>query len=297
MMKKLVLFCKSYDKDMYRARRMAESVRRFNLDKIPLYLSVPSKDLADFKNVFGDIPCCFVTDEAILEKIFHAYGQIPALFPNHLMQQLIKLEFWRMRLCDFYVWLDSDSYFIKPFNTETFIQDDETPFTICHESKDLYHFSARYNKKIIEDLEKMAKKFQSLFGRNGPFYDFGYPPIIWSCRVLESLYKDYAKPNHKTMYEILYHYPCEMQLYGEYLLYSKLIPIIPIEPLFKVFHYAEQFFESQMYGETETSLSKNYYGIIMQSNWTTIKEKKKTSIRLKKFFRKLFRQLHFIRFE
>ncbi len=296
-MKKLILFCKSYDKDLYRARRMAESAQQFNSDNIPLYMSVPSKDLADFKKAFGDIPCCFVTDETILEKSFQAHGKIPELYPNHLIQQLIKLEFWRMRLCKNYVWLDSDSYFIKPFETNTFFHDEETPFTICHESKDLRQFSAWHTKNIIEDFEKMAKKFKGLFNRAGPYYDFGYPPIIWSCRVLKSFFEDYAKPNNLSIYEILYHYPCEMQLYGEYLLHSKLIPFIPIEPIFKVFHYAEQFFESQMLGESEFSLSKDYFGIIMQSNWTTIKEKKTTSIRLKIFFRKLFRQLHLIRFD
>jgi len=88
-----------------------------------------------------------------------------------------------------------------------------------------------------------------------------------------------------------------MQLYGEFLLHSQLIPVIPIEPMFKFFHYAEQFFESQMKGESEFSLSKNYFGIVMQSNWTTIKVKKPTKTRLKIFFRKLFRQLHLLRFD
>ncbi|MEA1883607.1 MAG: DUF6492 family protein, partial [Thermotogota bacterium] len=290
--KKIILFCKSYSKDMFRARRMAESVHRFNADNIPLYVSVPASDLNQFKQCFENIPCHFITDEEILNKSRQVYGQLPRLFPSHLLQQLIKLEFWRMGLCSNYVWLDSDSYFIKPFEIKDFFYDEETPYTICHKSKELRRFSLRYNKKIIEDFEKLAKKFQKMFNRSGPYYNFGYAPIIWSCRVLESLYEDYAKPNNKSIYEILYQYPCEMQLYGEYLLYSKTIPIVPIEPIFKVFHYAEQFFESQMRGESEFSLSEEFFGIVMQSNWTLIRKKKKTSIRLKKNFRKLLRQLH-----
>lgn len=294
---KVVLFCKTYDKDMYRARRMAQSIHRFNMDNIPLYLSVPSKDIADFKKIFSDIPCCFITDETILEKSCQIYGKIPELYPTHLIQQLIKLEFWRMGLCSNYVWLDSDSYFIKPFGIKDFFYDEEIPYTICHKSKELRRFSLRYNKNIIEDFEKLAKKFQKMFNRSGPYYNFGYAPIIWSCRVLESLYEDYTKPNNKSIYEILYQYPCEMQLYGEYLLYSKSIPVVPIEPIFKVFHYSEQFFESQMLGESEFSLSEDFFGIVMQSNWTSIRKKKKTSIRLKKNFRKLLRQLHLLKFD
>ncbi|MFO7554342.1 MAG: hypothetical protein R6W88_03990 [Desulfobacterales bacterium] len=202
-----------------------------------------------------------------------------------------------MELCKNYVWLDSDSYFIKPFKIKNFFYDEETPYTICHESKELREFSSWHNKEIIEKFENLAKKMQGLFNRSGPYYNFGYPPLIWSCRVLKSFYEDYLKTNNKTIYEILYKYPCEMQLYGEFLLHSQLIPVIPIEPMFKVFHYAEQFFESQMKGESEFSLLKKYFGIVMQSNWTTIKEKKPTKTRLKIFFRKLFRQLHLIRFD
>ena len=295
-MNNLVLFCKSFDRDMYRARRMAESAARFNSDNIPLYISVPLKDFNEFEKAFSHIPCSFITDEAVLEKSIETYGKIPGLYPTHLFQQLIKLEFWRMDLCSNYVWLDSDSYFIRPFTTKTFLHDEETPYTICHESRDLFDFASRHNKKIIEDFETMARKIQRAFDRSGKYYNFGYPPLIWSCRVLESLYEDYLKPRNKSIFEMLYEYPSEMHLYGEYLLYSKVIPFIPVGELFKVFHYAEQFFESQMRGESELSISEKYFGIVMQSNWTTIRKKKKTSTRLKKFFRRFFRQLRLLRF-
>jgi hypothetical protein len=97
------------------------------------------------------------------------------------------------------------------------------------------------------------------------------------------------RPNDTTIFQILEKYPCEMQLYGEYLLHSKTIPIIPIEPMFKVFHYAGQFFESQMKGESETSLSKDYFGVIFQSNWARIDQKKTMPVRLSQFFRRLRR--------
>lgn len=291
-MNKVVLFCKSYEEDIYRARRLAESVHRYNLDNIPLYLCVPSNDLNAFKNVFAHIPCNFITDENILEKTCQIHGGIPRSFPTHLTQQLIKLEFWRMDLCKNYVWVDSDSYFIKSFSINDFFYDENTPYTIRHESEELRHFSAKHNSIVIQDFERMARKFQQLFNRSGPYYNFGYPPMIWSCCVLQSLYEDYIKQNDTTIFQILQEYPCEMQLYGEYLLYSKLIPLIPIEPMFKVFHYAEQFLESQMLGESEFSLAQDYFGIVIQSNWATIDKKKKVAPRLRHFFRKLRRRLN-----
>jgi len=297
-MDKLVLFCKSYDRDMLRARRMAASVQRHNQDQIPLYVSVPQGDLAAFKRCFGDLPCNFITDESVLEQTRAVYGPPPPLFPSHLGQQLIKLEFWRRVPCDNYAWLDSDSYFIRPFKTDDFFHDATTPYTVCHLSEDLHRYAEKYNPKVWENFEKMAVKFKGLFKRAGENYDFGYPILIWSCAVLRSLHADYLQKNGQSIYELLYEYPCEMQLYGEYALHCRKIPIVPVEPLFMFYHYAEQFFEAQMRGESEHSLAERYLGVVMQSNWTNLSEKKKNDLkRFKKFLRNLARQLHLIRFK
>jgi hypothetical protein len=281
-MQPIIIFCKSYNKEIYRARRMAESVNRFNIDNIPLYISVPTSDLDNFKNCFKNIPCNFITDEEILSKTCQVFGKIPMLFPEHLIQQLIKLEFWRMGLCQNYFWIDSDSYFIKHFSSLDFLSNDNIPYTVQHDFDELRDLAKRIKKnKIIADFETMAIKFQKLFDRSGPYYDFGPSPLVWSCRVLNSLYEDYLKPKNLSIFSLLQDYPCEMQLYGEYLHYSKLIPIIPVQPIFKVFHYPEQFFESQMKGESEDSISKNYLGIVYQSNWSKIKERKKIKERIK----------------
>ena len=277
---------------MYRARRMAESVNRFNTDNIPLYISVPSVDLHNFKNCFRNIPCSLITDEEILTKTCQVFGKIPRLFPEHLIQQLIKLEFWRMGFCKNYIWIDSDSYFIKYFRSADFLSNDNIPYTVQHNFDELRAFAKRIKKnKIIIDFETMAKKFQKLFDRSGPYYDFGPSPLVWSCRVLKSLYEDYLKPENLSIFNLLRDYPCEMQLYGEYLHYSKLIPIIPVQPIFKVFHYPEQFFESQMKGESEYSLSKKYLGIVFQSNWSKIKEKKKIKDRIKSHLKDYLRTI------
>jgi len=273
---------------------MAESVHRFNADNIPLHVSVPASDLNQFKQCFGNIPCHFITDEEILSKSCQVYGPLPKLFPSDLLQQLIKLEFWRMGFCENYLWLDSDSYFIKTFHITDFFHDGTTPYTIQHLSEDLFDFAKRTNnKKIINDFQKLAIHFQELFKRSGVLYNFGSPPLIWSCNVLKSLYEDYLRPKNKTIFDLLQEYPCEMQLYGEYLLFSKTMPVISIDPIFKVYHYADQFFEAQINGESEFSLSKEYFGIVIQSNWAKLPEPKKPPlVRLKNFFCKFGRQIN-----
>ena len=169
-MEKLVFFCKSYDKDMLRARRMAESIHRFNKDSIPLYISVPARDLSDFKKCLIDFPVHFFTDESILEISLQSNGKLPWLFPPHLIQQLLKLEFWRTGVCENYAWIDSDSYFIRPFETADFFWDDQTPYLIQVEyetEKELQrmrHVPKKIREKRLKNLYELTIKFRDLFG-------------------------------------------------------------------------------------------------------------------------------------
>ena len=276
---------------MLRARRLAESINRFNTDKIPFYISVPQSDIDKFRECFMGIKDAnFVTDEKILKLTGDVYGAIPSFFPRYLIQQLVKMEFWRFNPCENYVWIDSDSYFIKNFTTSDFFSSNGiTPYTIMHLSTDLFDFANKFGKKrIVDDFNKMSRKFKKIFNRKGPSYDFGPSPLIWSSKVLKSLHKEYLNKKNITIYNLLHAYPCEMQLYGEYMLHSHIIPVCQREPLFKVYHYAEQYFESQMKGEYEYSLSKKYLGIVIQSYWTNLKQTKKNSLsRFKKNLKKL----------
>jgi hypothetical protein len=277
---------------------MAQSILRFNHDKIPLYMSVPSAEIELFKKTFQNLPCHFVTDEEILNSSCKIYGPLPRLFPNHLLQQLIKLEFWRLKKGDYYLWLDSDSYFLRPFHTRNFFHDESTPLLVMHHAQDLRKFAIKHDPKIVEKLDSRIKSIQQLFGRKGESFYFGDPPLIWNSSILEAMSSGFLKSRGMTIYELLYRYPCEMQLYGEFALASNLQPIVPTQLFFKVFHYAEQFFESQRKGESEHSLARRYFGVTMQSNWTNEKEKKKNDIaRFKKFLREQQRKIGLIKFQ
>ena len=59
----------------------------------------------------------------------------------------------------------------------------------------------------------------------------------------------------------------ELSWYGEWLLFRRPMDIIPIEPLFKVYHIPQQYQLAISLHETEESLRENFYGIVLQSNW------------------------------
>ena len=81
--------------------------------------------------------------------------------------------------------------------------------------------------------------------------------------------ENYLKPNNLTFESLLSYVPGELIWYGEYLLTSKAIRIIPCEPWFKPFHYLQQMNDCKSQGNTEETLAQNYLGIVMPSKETT----------------------------
>ena len=276
-MEPLVLFCKTHGHDLLRARRLVKSIYRFNLDQIPIFLSVPKCDLDRFRTCFAGVPCSFITDEEILAATCAVYGDPPSTFPPHLYQQLIKLEFHRMNICRNYVWLDSDSFFIRPFSSGDFLHHSGVPYLVLHDCSDLLDFARRTGKKkIIIDYYNTRKNMKRLFGRIGPDYDFGPSPVAWSTEVLVDMHTGYLIPKQESIFSLLTSYPCELLLYGEFVFQRKKIPVYPVQPFFKVYHYAEQFFEDEMNGVSRDDLRAEYLGLVIQSNWTRLPGRKRS---------------------
>jgi hypothetical protein len=256
-MKDIVLFCKSYRNDLGRILELINSINQFNTDNISFYLSVPKNDYNIFKDNINTNEVNLLNDEDIYQSSL----------PGYLSQQVIKSNFWRLGECYNYLCLDSDSKFIKPFTKNDFMFNDEIPYTVCHQQKQLFEWST---KKLSFDPQEGFKqdrqKVMDVFGRNGIYYDFGPSPTIWSSKVWEYLDEVYTKPNKLTFNNLIEYCASEFSWYGEALL-SMGFPIYPLEPLFKVYHYKEQYIEDKQHGITTNDLTKNYLGIILQSNW------------------------------
>lgn len=267
-METLVLYCKSYKNDVLRATALAKSIQRFNTDNLPFYLSVPAADLALFEEHFEGLTCRLLPDEDILlANPLHSRDLMNAM-PGGQLQQVVKSEFWRLEISRNYLMLDSDAYFIRPFSLEDFMFDEETPYTVMHEGKDILDFAARRGmKKIKDNYTRDRIQGKLYFKRPGRIYNFGPIPTICSALVWQALAEQYAEPHGKSFAELIREYPNEMLWYGEALLAYAPIRLMPVEPLFKVYHYSEQYTESVGLGETEETIAENYLGIIKQSNW------------------------------
>ena len=64
-MHKIVLYNKSFSRDVNRSKKMLNSMFENNVDNIPIYISCPNVDLELFKNTLGTDGYTLVADEEI----------------------------------------------------------------------------------------------------------------------------------------------------------------------------------------------------------------------------------------
>lgn len=267
-MKDLVLYCKSYHRDVLRAARLAESVRQYNTSNLPFYLSCPSVDLPLFKTTIGNEGVIFLTDEEIIAANTSLDQQALNALPGGLSQQIVKSEFWRLGLCENYLCLDSDSYFIRDFSRDDFLTPSGIPYTVINESLELRLFGAiHHHEKIARNIDADCTAIMGIMGRTGRHYDFGPLPVVWNRKVWSDLTEKFLAPQNMNFMEAIKLFPSEMRWYGEALLKYRSIELWPVETLFRCYHYEAQYHGAKEAGEADKALRLAYLGVCVQSNW------------------------------
>ena len=265
----VALYCKSFSNDLWRLKSLLDSISRHNRDRLNVYVSVPVSDFQKSQALLEKASVSLFSDEEILGK------NLP---DSQITQQIVKLSFWKAVPEEVILMLDSDSYFIKDFYERTFVDSSGVPYTVMHQQKDYFQFTARicainkvntaYAKRgFIRNRRAIRRAIGATIDAHTVLHDFGPSPYIWSRKVLESFQDEFLVPKKMTLNDCMSISPSELSWYGEWLLHRKPIEIIPIEPLFKVFHVRQQYEESLRLQETELSLKENFYGIVLQSNW------------------------------
>jgi len=260
-MNNVVLYCKSFSRDVDRTKVLLESVIKHNRDNIPFYISIPQEDTQLFRDKLGTVGYTLITDNEILNK---------NLVQSWKNQQIVKMLFWKLNTTKNYVVLDADSYFIKDFFIKDFLIYDDVPYTVMHEQKDLFTWTSKYTQQLgfdpMKSFGECRYPIMDIFERKGRLYDFGPVPVVWSSKVWQSLEEEYIKPNDLTFDILIDTISSEFSWYGEWLLTKKPIELWPIEPMFKVFHYMPQYVEYKQSGYTEEQWSNLYLGVVMQSS-------------------------------
>lgn len=266
-MHSLILFIKTYKPDFERVQKLLTSIEKHNKESIPVLLSVNDNDFDFFKNNIVNYNVIKDSD------IFTADSS-----DGWRYQQIIKAHVYKLNICKNYLCIDSDSEFIHDFYYSDFLYDENTPYTIMHESKPFLETMENIGLDSENIFFKEAlRATRPLFGNKGKEWDYGPSPYLWSCKVWEHFVEVYLKNENKTFLDFFQEIdkvtpPSECVIYGEYLLKTKLIDLYPVEGFFKVYHYEKQYQIEKKYHDIE-KFKKVYLGIIFQSNWQ-IKKKK-----------------------
>lgn len=267
-MRELVLYCKSYSNDLLRLERLVHSVQQFNADSIPFYVSVPEHDFSLFEERISGQNVNLIKDEDILHANHSLEIDKVMKLPGRLSQQIIKSEFWRLEISTTYVCLDSDCVFIRSFYIDDFISSDGHPYTVMHEAKEFLQFAVNHNQgDAYNNYHNLRAKLMEIIGRKGRHLDFGPVPVIWSSQVWRNLDTQFLQPRNLNFYDAVLLLPSEILWYGEAMLKFRPFPIVPIEPIFKVYHNELQYISGQQQGENIERISKNFLGVCYQSNW------------------------------
>ncbi len=267
-MKDFVLYCKSYSRDFLRLKRLLNSIHQFNVDRIPFYISTPRADKNLLLDILGAEGYVWVADEDIVAANPKANIEKYRAMPGGLSQQIVKSEFWRLEYAENYLCLDSDSLFIRNFQKSDFLSVDGVPYTVLHQNKELFQIASnRGQDKVERELRAESERVKALFGRIGPNFYCAPAPFIWSAKVWRSLDIGLLQPQGISLWDFITPEHPETLIYGEALLKYHAIPLIAIEPLFRIYHYDWQYFLMKRLGETEAKVAKHYLGIIYQSTW------------------------------
>jgi len=263
------LFCKSYAGDLVRFERLWLSVTKHNRERISFYASVPASELELFKSKIGHPPgLTWLTDEEIVQSNPRASLDNYKTWDGRKSQQLVKSEFWRAVDCDAYLCIDSESEFLRDFGVADFVHPSGTPYTVMHQNKELLQLAADKGiTKVLREAAVEADRGRAIFDRKGPDYAFGPTPVIWSKAVWRDLDEKYLAPRDWTLWDATETFPSELHWYGEALLHFRSIRLIPIGPLFRVYHYNWQWHTMRRLGETPETIKANYLGMLRQSNW------------------------------
>ena len=264
----LALFCKSYRTDLKRAVRLAKSVAQFNVENIPFYISTPKSDVALFKEYLSGLNVEVIDDDLIIQQNDQLDKEKVKALPGSISQQIIKSEFWRLEVSDVSLCLDSDAVFIRPFYHNDYLGENGIPYTVIDESHELLEASLSSGKpQIIRNFLHEATKVQNLFGRPGKAYAFGPFPLPWHRSGWKSLETEYLQPRGMSLLDAILIAPLESRWYGEALLRYQAIPLMPCQPLFKVYHYAWQLDQDRRANIGPDQLAQLYSGVIYQSAW------------------------------
>ncbi len=290
----LALFCKTFRDDVDRVARLIDTVEANNTDRLPMILAAPRADHRLIADHIGAGRAMMIADEDIVRL------RSPRL--GWYQQQIVKLAFGTTGLAENFVIIDSDHYMLRPFRRTDFLTDNGTPYLIlsdhhyiadpdndyvtrllvdlaaggevelCSPSPEIVEATRgpgaaaiRISREEIEPgavLASLVPKAQSIMQRQGIEFKFMHGPI-WSASAIMALKEqvlDRDGVDFETLIEIC---PWEANWYGNWVLSSGCIEVVPKEMMFIHFRTDESIIRAREMGITNAVLARAFLGVAL----------------------------------
>jgi hypothetical protein len=262
-MKEIALFIKSHRPDLFLVHRLLDSISKHNRDRISVFISVPSHDVPAFQDLsrrFTDVSVLADDDFGIPKVDREIWG----FAPGYVTQQLVKLSVQRLSEARNYLILDSDTYFIRDFETKDFVASDGTGLTVLAEDKDLLAdpayapFAARRPIKIdlIADRLGVPTISRITCHNNTVFQD----------SVLHDFH-DWCRSEGLSLLDLMAIAPVEFTWYNFFLIKYCRERLVRIEPFIRMMHTRSEYRRLVAAGFSHDSLRKSYLGVCLNSGW------------------------------
>jgi hypothetical protein len=259
----LALMLKTYLPDLPYVERLIESFREFNADGLMLYVVAPDDELGSFK-AFED-EHVVVLGESLLSRYFTS-EPILGIAAGYINQEVVKLAFWELDLCDNYLCMDSDAVFIRPFGRHDFVSSQGIPYAFLTEDFELRVEPEYYNYYWVH-RERMIRDIQAAVGLDEPRLLTCHQHAVFSTVVLRSLKTDFMEPHGYSYTDLIGISPYEFSWYNMWWQKAEPIPVVMREPVFKTFHSASQHLEHVLRGATTEDLARGYVGVVVNSGF------------------------------
>jgi len=264
-MDKLCIFLKTYNKDFLRAKNLIESILKFNVDKIPVWIACPKSDLNEFRSLelASWINCLAEEDIPVTLTKEKENG----IEPGYINQEILKLGFAELNLSEHYFCVDSDGIFLRKFTIEDFLNSESVPKMVLVQDKELiidnFYYERHWKKREIE-LKKIEKV---MFNNNeNRVIKTCHNFQVFTNAYLERFKLEILEENSWDYLQCVLIAPYEFSWYN-YFVQSRNLPHIAVEPYFKMIHTLEQFLTMKISGISADSISRGYMGVVVNSNF------------------------------
>ena len=259
---------KTYSKDIKYVTKLVESFNNFNVSGIVLYIVVPHSDI-EFFSEFRSKTVEIIAENTIPVAYFEQ--PVAGISTGYLNQQIVKLAFWKLGLCENYLCLDSECVFIRNFSIDDFLTPLGLPYTVLIEDRDRQCDPEYYNVHL-EDRATSLLKIQEFLGFDKRLIlQTCHGLQIFSRHILNKMESELLLINELTYMDLLVISPYEFSWYN-YFLQKTDVKIYPREPFFKSYHSPKDLVRDQLLDVKVEDLARGYLGLIINSNLSKDRE-------------------------